>query len=337
MRYLFEDWELDTDVFELRRAGEPVKIEPQVFDVLVHLVHHRDRVVPKEELLDEVWGDRFVSESALTSRIKAARQAVGDDGRLQRYIRTVHGRGYRFVAPTDEVTGDREGPAPASGVAGGVGSDEAAAVAADAASPVRYTHSDGLNIAYQVTGAGDVDLVLVAGFVSHLTLDWTERRHAHFLHRLGTLGRLIRFDKRGTGMSDRPGALPDLVTRMGDLVAVMDAARSARAVLFGYSEGGPLSILYAASYPERVDGLIIYSGYARRLWAPGYPWGFRPEERAHYATQLEQDWAYEADMRHMCPNADEELTRWWGGALSRSHQPRRGAGPHRDELAGRRA
>jgi DNA-binding winged helix-turn-helix (wHTH) protein len=93
MRYLFEDCELDSDLFELRRAGESVRIEPQVFDVLVHLVHHRDRVVSKEELLDEVWGDRYVSESALTSRIKAARQALGDDGQLQRCIRTVHGPG----------------------------------------------------------------------------------------------------------------------------------------------------------------------------------------------------------------------------------------------------
>jgi DNA-binding winged helix-turn-helix (wHTH) protein/alpha-beta hydrolase superfamily lysophospholipase len=310
MRYRFEDCELDTDVFELRRAGEPVKVEPQVFDVLAHLVLHRDRVVPKEELLDEVWGDRFVSESALTSRIKAARQTLGDDGQAQRCIRTVHGRGYRFVAPVDEIIDDREGSVADRAAAGG---DEAEDVAtADAASPIRYTQSDGLNIAYQITGTGDIDLVLVAGFVSHLMLDWTERRHAHFLHRLGSFGRLIRFDKRGTGMSDRPGTLPDLEARMGDLVAVMDAARSGRAVLFGYSEGGPLSILYAASYPERVHGLVIYSSYARRLWAPDYPWGSRPEERARYAAQLEQDWAWEADMRHMCPNADDELARWWG-------------------------
>ena len=187
-----------------------------------------------------------------------------------------------------------------------------AAITADAASPIRYTRSDALNIAYQVTGAGDVDLVLVAGFVSHLMLDWTEKRHAHFLHRLGTFSRLIRFDKRGTGMSDRPGSLPDLETRMGDVAAVMEAARSERAVLFGYSEGGPMSILYAASFPERVHALVIYSSYARRLWAPDYPWGFRPEERARYAVQLEQGWAWEADMRRMCPNADEELARWWG-------------------------
>ena len=207
----------------------------------------------------------------------------------------------QFVVPSGEVS------EVASGLPG-----EAAAVRAAAAALVRYTRRDGLNIAYQVTGSGDVDLVLVAGFVSHLTLDWTERRHAHFLHRLGTFSRLIRFDKRGTGMSDRPGSLPDLETRMGDVAAVMDAARSESAVLFGYSEGGPMSILYAATHPERVQGLVIYSSYARRLWAPDYPWGFRPEERARYAAQLEQDWAWEADMRHMCPNADEELARWWG-------------------------
>jgi predicted ATPase/DNA-binding winged helix-turn-helix (wHTH) protein len=101
----FDEFEIDTGGFELRFRGEPRHLEPQVFDVLRYLVEHRDRVVSKEELLDRVWGDRFVSESALTSRVKAARQAVGDTGRSQRVISTVHGRGYRFVAPV--VAGDR--------------------------------------------------------------------------------------------------------------------------------------------------------------------------------------------------------------------------------------
>ena len=235
--------------------------------------------------------------------------------RLVISVRTVESHVSSLLRKLD-VASRKELAQLAASYAGGAGLPgevpEAAAIAVDAASPIRYTHSDDLNIAYQVTGAGDVDLVLVAGFVSHLTLDWTERRHAHFLHRLGTFSRLIRFDKRGTGMSDRPGSLPDLETRMGDVAAVMEAARSERAVLFGYSEGGPMSILYAASFPERVHALVIYSSYARRLWAPDYPWGFRPEERARYAVQLEQDWAWEADMRRMCPNADEELARWWG-------------------------
>ena len=104
MIFAFGDTELDTATFELRRAGAAVDVEPQVFDVLALLATRRDRVVTKEELLDEVWGDRFVSESALTSRIRDARRAVGDDGRRQAVIRTIHGRGYRFVAPVVDVT-----------------------------------------------------------------------------------------------------------------------------------------------------------------------------------------------------------------------------------------
>ncbi len=105
----FGDFELSEERVELRRGGEPVAVEPQVFDVLAYLVRHRDRVVPKTELLDQIWGDRFVSESALTSRIKSARRAIDDTGRDQRAIRTVHGRGYRFVLDvTGEGVADRE-------------------------------------------------------------------------------------------------------------------------------------------------------------------------------------------------------------------------------------
>jgi hypothetical protein len=183
-------------------------LEPQAFDVLAYLVSHRDRVVPKEELMDGVWGGRFVSETAVTSRIKQVRRALGDDGHSQRMIRTQHGRGYRFVAP---VEARRYCPRP---------------------EPIRYTVSDGLHIAYQVTGGGPLDIVLISGFVSHLELDWGDPRHAHFLHRLGSFGRLIRFDKRGTGMSDRPSGLPDVETRMHDVLSVMDAVgRSGRSLV----------------------------------------------------------------------------------------------------------
>jgi DNA-binding winged helix-turn-helix (wHTH) protein len=100
--YRFGDHEVDLEQYELRRAGVRQPVEPQVLDVLIHLIRHRDRLVTKHELLDTVWGDRFVSESALTSRIKMARRAVGDDGQRQGTIRTVHGRGYRFVADVSE-------------------------------------------------------------------------------------------------------------------------------------------------------------------------------------------------------------------------------------------
>jgi DNA-binding winged helix-turn-helix (wHTH) protein len=99
----FHDLELDVALFELRRGGAKVRMEPQAFDVLTHLINNRDRVVPKEELMDAVWGGRFVGESAVTSRIKQARRAVGDDGQAQRVIQTVHGRGYRFIADVANV------------------------------------------------------------------------------------------------------------------------------------------------------------------------------------------------------------------------------------------
>ncbi len=177
--------------------------------------------------------------------------------------------------------------------------------------PVRYAKSGTLNIAYQVTGAGPRDLVLISGFVSHLDLDWAEPRHAYFLERLGSFSRLIRFDKRGTGLSDRPGGLPDLETRMDDVRAVMDSVGSERAVLFGYSEGGAMAILFAATYPERTAALVMYGSFARRLVGSDYPWGKTPEARAAYALQVEGDWGWEADMQAMCPSADKAMARWW--------------------------
>jgi pimeloyl-ACP methyl ester carboxylesterase len=176
----------------------------------------------------------------------------------------------------------------------------------------RYAKSGDVNIAYQVVGDGPLDLVLVPGFVSHLEHDWTEPRHAHFLDRLASFSRLIRFDKRGTGLSDRPGGLPDLETRMGDVRAVMQAAGSERAVLFGYSEGGPMCVLLAATYPELTSALVLYGTYAKRRDPDDdYPWAPLREVRESYAKQVEEDWGWEADMRRMCPGADEAMARWW--------------------------
>lgn len=113
MALRFTDVVLDPDRMLLLRGGEEVAVEPQVFEVLAYLVAHRDRMVPKTELLDEIWGDRFVSDSALSSRIKSARQAIGDNGRDQRLIRTVHGRGFRFVADVEALDEPADAPAPA--------------------------------------------------------------------------------------------------------------------------------------------------------------------------------------------------------------------------------
>jgi class 3 adenylate cyclase len=128
--------------------------------------------------------------------------------------------------------------------------------------PIRtnYALNGDISIAYQVSGEGP-DLVVVPGFVSHLEMDWTEPDLARFLEQLSTFGRLIRLDKRGTGLSDPVPGIPTLEERMEDVHAVMDAAGSERATLFGYSEGGPMSVLFAATYPERTSGLILYGSF----------------------------------------------------------------------------
>ncbi|HVH52247.1 MAG TPA: adenylate/guanylate cyclase domain-containing protein [Gaiellaceae bacterium] len=177
---------------------------------------------------------------------------------------------------------------------------------------VHYARSGDVNIAYQVVGDGPLDLVLVSGFVSHLEIDWEDAESAHFLERLASFSRLIRFDKRGTGLSDRPGGLPDLETRMDDVRAVMDAVGSERAAIFGYSEGGPMSVLFAATYPSRTTALVLYGTYAkRRDPTEDYPWAPTREERERYAEEIELAWAWEADMRRMAPTADEAGAAWW--------------------------
>ena len=140
-----------------------------------------------------------------------------------------------------------------------------------------YAKSGDVSIAYQVMGSGPFDLVWVSGFVSNVELAWQQPTLAAFNRRLARICRLIRFDKRGTGMSDRVGVAP-LETRMDDVRAVMDAAGSARAALLGSSEGGPLSLLFAASYPERTRALILWSSFPRVAWAPDVPWGLSEQE-----------------------------------------------------------
>jgi len=137
----------------------------------------------------------------------------------------------------------------------------------------RYALSGDVHIAYQVTGEGPFDLVFVPGFVTHMELQWKLPGFGDFLHELGSVARLIRFDKRGTGMSDPVSGAPSLETRMDDVRAVMDAAGSRRAAFFGVSEGAAMSILFAATHPERVAALIVRSCSPRTMWAPDFPWG----------------------------------------------------------------
>jgi class 3 adenylate cyclase len=178
--------------------------------------------------------------------------------------------------------------------------------------PIRYARSGDVNIAYQVTGDGPFDLVLVHGFFSHLELDWELPALAHFHERLGSFARLIRFDKRGTGLSDRGVGFPDFETRMDDVRAVMDAAGSESAALLGYSEGGPMSVLFTATYPERVRALVLYSTYAKRCDPDDdYPWAPTREERVRVANELEATWGENVDLSSMWPNADAAEREWF--------------------------
>lgn len=164
----------------------------------------------------------------------------------------------------------------------------------------KYATSGHLNIAYQVFGDGPRDLVYVPGWISNIELMWDDPVLASILRRLGTFARVITFDKRGTGMSDRLplDQLPELEERMDDVRAVMDAVGSERATLFGHSEGGSMSCLFAATYPERTEGLILASTYAKRIWSEDHPWAPTPEKRAEEIKEVEAHWG---DPDHLSP------------------------------------
>src|SRR5688572_29036477 len=154
----------------------------------------------------------------------------------------------------------------------------------------RYVKSGDVHIAYQVVGGGPLDVVFVPGFVSNIEANWDAPDRAGFFRRLASFCRLIIFDKRGTGMSDRTSQIFTLEQRMADVQAIMDDARCERAALFGVSEGGPMSILFAASYPQRTSALVIYGSYARRSWSPDYPFAWKEERWNTVLGNIERHW-----------------------------------------------
>jgi class 3 adenylate cyclase len=168
----------------------------------------------------------------------------------------------------------------------------------------RYARSGDVSIAYQVVGDGPFDLVVVHGWVSHLDLQWEDPLMAAFLNRLASFARVIVFDKRGTGLSDRVALteLPTLEQRMDDLRAVMDAAASKKAALFGISEGGAMCLLFAATHPERVLSVLTFGSYAKRIWTPDYPWAPTPEEREEDYEQTLESWGTAFGMETIFPS-----------------------------------
>src|SRR5579884_1001709 len=180
-----------------------------------------------------------------------------------------------------------------------------------------YAKSGDLNIAYQVVGDGPVDLLYVPGWVSHVELAWELPDLALGFERLASFSRLVLFDKRGTGMSDPvpPNELPTLEQRMDDVRAVLDAAGSTRAAIFGASEGGNMSMLFAAAFPERTIALATFGCTAKRLWSEDYPWAPTWEERAAAIAHTEELWTSGLDWSDVAPSVDaaalDELSRYY--------------------------
>ncbi len=187
----------------------------------------------------------------------------------------------------------------------------------------RYARSGTVNIAYQVIGDGPLDLVLVPGWVSNIDVMWEEPRFARFLRGLAGFARLILFDKRGTGLSDRATLTPTLEERMDDVRAVMDAVGSERAAVVGYSEGGPMCALFAATYPERTTALVMIGSYARRVRTPDYPYGPDRAEHDAFIASIEEFWGTPFALEDRAPSVveDERFRQWWARFLRMSASP----------------
>ncbi|MEJ2345710.1 MAG: alpha/beta fold hydrolase [Gammaproteobacteria bacterium] len=312
MVYWFDDFQVDTVAFEIRQRGRRLAVEPQVLDVLIALLENRNKVVTRQDLLDRIWKGRVVSDAALSSRIKSVRQLLGDNGSRQRYIRTIHGRGFRFIG---DVTGSGDGAAQAGEAPPGAGNGAAGGAAGrltpgpDAHPETRYAKSGDIHVAYQVFGAGPVNLVLAPGFVSHIDNYWDEPRVARWLNRLGAFARVAMFDKRGTGLSDQVPDLPGMDERMDDVRAVMDAAGFDQAAIMGVSEGGSLAALFAATHPARCRALVLYGAFARfNSWFP------TRESLQELFDYIENDWGSGKSLPRFAPTMgdDSAFRVWWG-------------------------
>ena len=246
--FLFEDFALDCERRELRAGGATIPVEPQVFDILVHLVENRDRVVSKDDLIASVWNGRIVSDSTLDSRINAVRKAVGDSGGQQRLVRTMSRKGFRFVGAVTSK--------------GKTGKHEDSSVAPLQQEVHFCTASDGVRIAYAVAGRGP-PLVKAANWLNHLEYDWQSPIWSELLHELAASHWLVRYDERGNGLSDWDVDDISFEAFVRDLESVVDAAGLERFALLGISQGCAVSIVYAIRHPERISHLVLHGGFAR--------------------------------------------------------------------------
>lgn len=252
MIYSFGGNRLDATRYALTRDGVPIPVEPQVFDVLHLLARNAGRLVSRDALIDAVWQGRIVSEATISARISAARTAIGDSGQDQRMIRTVPRRGFELVVPVTVEEAAAPETAPAS-----------APPPPEIRQTIRYAASaDGTNIAWSSAGQGPAVLYGWHHF-SHLEQDWTSGLLRRGLAALSASHRLVRYDIRGSGLSDpiRPG--DGLDQHVADMIAVADAAGLERFPIVATLQASAVAIRLAAQFPERVSRLVLHNGYAR--------------------------------------------------------------------------
>lgn len=340
--YQFDRFRMDADERLLFDGDTAIQLAPKVFDTLLLLVENSGHALSKEEMLEKVWPDSYVEENNLAQNISILRKALGASSVGAGFIETVSKRGYRFIAAVeagshDEITVERihttltveeeidsredEGPPM---LEGGIVSPRLI-LPSSQIPETHYVQNGEVNIAYQVVGSGDLDIVFVMGWVSHLEYFWAEPHFAAFLNRLASFSRLILFDKRGTGLSDRVplSELPTLEQRMEDVHAVMDAVGSKRAALIGVSEGGPMCSLFAATYPERTLALVMIGTYAKRIRDDDYPWGVSPEDREEFFETMRRDWGKPVGVEERAPSLadDENFREWWATYLRMGASP----------------
>jgi pimeloyl-ACP methyl ester carboxylesterase/DNA-binding winged helix-turn-helix (wHTH) protein len=338
--YVFGAFRIDVTDRLLFRDNSVVSLTPKAFDTLLFLVENSGRVLGRQEIMSEVWPDSFVEENNLAQNISALRKVLAPAG--SKLIETVPKRGYRFVGEVTE-TSDDAGAIIRERTRARVVIEEDTEDENDRrdvlvegsshqlkAAPLKipetmYAKSGNVNIAYQVVGDAPLDLVFVMGWVSHLEYFWKEPSFARFLQRLSSFARLILFDKRGTGLSDRVpnNELPTLEQRMDDVRAVMDAAGSERAALVGVSEGGPMCSLFAATYPEKTLALVMIGTYAKRVRDDDYPWAPTAEERQHFFNEMREHWGGPVGLEERAPSvaSDPQFREWWATYLRMGASP----------------
>jgi pimeloyl-ACP methyl ester carboxylesterase/DNA-binding winged helix-turn-helix (wHTH) protein len=331
--YVFGGFRVDLREHVLFDDKGIVPLTPKAFETLLVLVENSGHVLSKEELMKKVWPDSFVEENNLAQNISMLRKALDEEASGQKYIETVPKRGYRFVADVresleSEDEDELQRTLAAIDLTQGVARHELSRgfnLTLERPPETMYARSGDVNIAYQVIGDAPLDLVFVMGWVSHLEYFWREPNFARFLLRLASFSRLILFDKRGTGLSDRVpiNKLPTLEQRMDDVRAVMDAVGSERAALCGVSEGGPMCSLFAATYPEKTIALAMIGTYAKRLRDDEYPWAPTTEERAHFFEEIRAHWGGPVGIEERAPTMADNLQfrEWWATYLRMGASP----------------